>query len=40
MDRSELNWTVVDENGPKCYIDMTQQECSNNKYYTSNFSII
>ena len=35
--RNGLNCTKVDQIGPKCYIDVTQKEHSNNKCYTSVF---
>ena len=43
MDRIGSNRTELGRmdqnrsNGPKCYIDVTQKECNNNKYYILAF---
>ena len=28
-----LKWTELDLNGKKCYIDVAQHKCNNNKYF-------
>ena len=52
MDRIGLKWIELDRTGhkwtklnrmnrkPKCYVDVAQQICDNNKYYTSAFKYI
>ena len=31
-----INLTIeIDQNGPKCYADVVQQKCNNNRYYAS-----